>query len=74
MCITEINVACVPLLGVFFKLSVSLDWSEVYTKYVLSRGSQLRQFVHIIKGSIPQRQFLTVYLYFLQLLSEGAQD
>lgn len=55
MCTVEINVACVSLLGVYFKLSVSLDWSEVYTKHVLSRGSQLRQFVHIIKNVIPQR-------------------
>lgn len=60
MCTLKINVAWVSLLGVYLKLSVSLDWSEVYAMYVLSRGSQLRQFVDIIKNAISQRQFLPV--------------
>lgn len=54
MCTVEINVACVSLLGVYFKLPRSLVCCEVYTKYILSRGSQLRQFVHITKNGIPQ--------------------
>lgn len=60
MCALEISVACVSLLGVYLKLSVGLDWSEVYAMHVLSRGSQLRQLVHIIRNGIPQRQFLPI--------------